>query len=148
MSAEDQAAAALARHESQNAGDPFHFSLTNHLYVALRDLLASRVSTPPSEVSAVLEALAAKYLRAAEGTDRLTRYGLEVAARLLTEEAAAFRAPVPAVPVPPTEPGDDIESLRRTAQRLRAEHDLSSALEIEAVIREREAAPTEPEEKR
>ena len=49
MSAELNAIAALARHESQNAGDPFHFSLTNHLYVALRDLLASRVSTPPSE---------------------------------------------------------------------------------------------------
>lgn len=38
----------VARHESQNAGDPFHFRLTEHRYVALRDLLAA-LSTPPAD---------------------------------------------------------------------------------------------------
>lgn len=36
-----QAERAVARYESQNASDPFHFGLTEHRYVALRDLLAA-----------------------------------------------------------------------------------------------------------
>lgn len=41
----DAGHAALARYEAQNAADPFHFPLTDHLYVALRDLLE-----PPATV--------------------------------------------------------------------------------------------------
>ena len=41
MSAALEAArAVLARHESQNAYDPFHYPLTDHRYVALRALIA------------------------------------------------------------------------------------------------------------
>lgn len=64
-------------------------------------------STSPGEeavdVPSLLESLAAKYIRASEGTDRLTRYGLEVAARLLAEEANAFRNPHPPTSHKPTE---------------------------------------------
>lgn len=34
----EQAKRALARHEYQNTVDPFHFGLTDHMYIALRDL--------------------------------------------------------------------------------------------------------------
>jgi hypothetical protein len=40
VSALDNAKEALARHESQNRTDPFHFGLTDHMYLALRDLVA------------------------------------------------------------------------------------------------------------
>ncbi|MDD7930101.1 hypothetical protein [Microbacterium thalli] len=40
--------AAIARHESQNAGDPFHFDLTNHLYVALVEARAL-IPEPPTD---------------------------------------------------------------------------------------------------
>jgi hypothetical protein len=40
VSALDNAKAALARREAQNRTDPFHFGLTDHMYVALAALIA------------------------------------------------------------------------------------------------------------
>jgi hypothetical protein len=49
-----QAQRSVDRYESQNAGDPFRFDLTEHRYVALRDLLAA-LSTPPAEADGRVE---------------------------------------------------------------------------------------------